>query len=201
MTPPSAERSRPGVASVRGALIAAALVGVIGAVVACGGRLSLSDYADEAETLVAEMNAEVDAAEADYEAGVPNPERLGAAMARRAAARAAFVAALAAMEPPEPARLLHETAIRIVTALGDAERAVATGAAAAAPGDEESLRPLLAQLEDADREAVAVCEAAQEAFDATADRKVLSDTYWIPAELKEVVDIAFRCTAAERGGG
>ncbi len=44
-----------------------------------------------------------------------------------------------------------------------------------------------------DNEGIALCIAAQEDFDATQDRQALSDTPWIPTEMREVVRVAYGC--------
>ena len=49
-----------------------------------------------------------------------------------------------------------------------------------------------------DAEAIALCRAAEAEFDATEDRAVFAETPWIPAELREVIEVAFRCAVEER---
>ena len=50
----------------------------------------------------------------------------------------------------------------------------------------------------ADADAVALCRAAQAEFDSTKERAALEGVPWIPADLKQVVRVAFGCTPEER---
>lgn len=50
----------------------------------------------------------------------------------------------------------------------------------------------------ADADAIAVCLAAQAEFDQTADRADLANAPWIPAEMKEVILVAFGCEVDDR---
>jgi hypothetical protein len=42
-------------------------------------------------------------------------------------------------------------------------------------------------------EAASLCEEFRANIDATADREVFADTPWIPGNMKEVVEVTFRC--------
>ena len=50
-----------------------------------------------------------------------------------------------------------------------------------------------------DQDAIAICQAAQARFDETTDREVLEDVSWVTAEMKDIIDVVFGCTAEERG--
>jgi hypothetical protein len=170
------------------------------AIGACGGGPSLTEYAAVVEDAVAAMNAEVDAAHAEFDSDVPTPARAGLLMDRRAAARSAFVAFLEDLEPPEEAEELHALALQVVDRLSNAEAALAAKAAATAPADLDLLwnSAEARQLEAVDESAVAMCNLAQETFDSTSEREGFSGSSWMPPALKEVVDVAFRCSADER---
>ena len=49
-----------------------------------------------------------------------------------------------------------------------------------------------------DAESLAICDAAQASIDATQDRDAFSDTPWIPPEMKEVIEVTFKCRAEDR---
>lgn len=107
-----------------------------------------------------------------------------------------------ALDPPEQAAELHEVALDILRRLTAAEAAM--GVKAAVYEDVSDLGEIWNSAAGRaaraiDEEAIAICQAGKAVFDDTADRKILADVAWISSELKEVVDVAFFCTAAERG--
>jgi hypothetical protein len=186
---------------VRLRILAAATVLGAGAA-ACGGGLSLGEYAATVESAVAEMNEQVDAAQTAFDAAAPVPASARELMERRAAARRGFLEVLNGLEPPAEAEELHHLAARIVDRLAGAEEAVAQ-LAARTPSDELASileSPQFASLEAVDAEAVAVCDAAQAVFDDTAEREAFDEVLWMPRGLKEVVDVAFRCRYEDRIG-
>ena len=54
-------------------------------------------------------------------------------------------------------------------------------------------------LEVATAGMIGFCLERQAEFDATADREVFADTAWIPAEMQEVVLVAFGCESLDGG--
>lgn len=90
----------------------------------------------------------------------------------------------------------HDTALQIMIRLAAAEAELAEVAAGGATVG--SLAALFQLPEGqgvaaAEGEAIALCQAAQADFDSAEDAR-LAGSVWIPAELKEVVSVAFRCT-------
>jgi hypothetical protein len=168
-----------------------------------GGGLTLTEYAAEIESIVSDMNREVDAASVEIEAGGATPAQVQLAFERRGAARARFVDELSTLEPPDQAEELHAASSSIVARLRDAELAMAARAATTPGMDATAIwqSPEFRALEDIDQEAIAFCELAQSAFDDTAEREAFRGSSWMPPELKEVVDVAFRCGSEEREGG
>jgi hypothetical protein len=165
--------------------------------------MSLEDYSGEVEALVEVMNRDVDGATATLDGPGVTTEDVAEAFKARSLSRARFVDALGDFEPPDEAAELHREALEIVERLGEAEGAVAARAASfpvgTAPAAVEQTEEARA-LDAIDAEAIALCELAEDAFDATAAREGFAGSSWMPAELKAAVDVAFRCTAAERGG-
>jgi hypothetical protein len=170
----------------------------------CGSdTLSLTDYAERVETEVTVMNTQLDDLLAELESEEQSVASTRAYFEGAAAARARFVTALEDLTPPQQAQRLHDEALAIVRQLRDANETLA--ALVATYSDPTQLAsldesPEVRALEAIDAKAVEMCHAAEASIDATSEREDLRDVAWLPSELKEVVEVAFRCTAAERGG-
>jgi hypothetical protein len=173
---------------------------VIGVAACGGGGLTLTEYASAVEDAVAHSGARFD----DIDAQLANPPSVDAARRlwdQRVVAREELLVDLRALDPPESAAELHEAALGIVSRLLEAEAALATRAATY---DNLSLIGQVWNTTEGravravDEEAVAICRAAQAAFDETTSREILVEVPWITSEMKEIVDVVFQCTSAER---
>ena len=171
-------------------------------VAACGGGHTLTEYGAGAEAAVAFMNARVDELDVAI-ADTASMDEVWALWDQRIAAREELVAEIRALDPPDSAAEMHKVAVDILSRLAAAEAAMAVHA-----GDETITH--LGEVWDTsegraaravDEEAIAICQAAHAFFDGTADRQILAEVPWIASELKEVVEVAFGCTATERGAG
>ncbi len=179
-------------------LVAAILVSAL-ALSACGGNSSLTDYATELESAVAEMNGRLDELDAEL-SETADIEQVRRYANERVAARYAFVGVLGELEPPSEVSDLHDIARDVMGRLADAESPLAdyvNGLDSAVAVDDFWATPLGDAARTADQESIEVCLAAQEEFD-TRERNELADTPWIPPELKEVVAVAFGCIADDR---
>ncbi|MGB5655819.1 MAG: hypothetical protein WBN35_04300 [Acidimicrobiia bacterium] len=179
-------------------LIAVTLISSL-ALSACGGGLSLADYAVELEAAVTEMNARLDELDAEL-AETGDLEEIKEYARERVEARYAFVAVLDGLEPPNDVSDLHTAAEDIIGRLVDAEAALADYVDGLEPGtDIGDLwgTPLGLAASPADEESIELCLAAQSELDTT-ERSDLAEVPWIPPELKEVVVVAFGCIAEER---
>jgi hypothetical protein len=168
---------------------------------ACGGGPSLSDYAEDIERLVHTMNGRLDEADRT-EPPHPTIEWVRASWAERAEARWDFVEAASEMEPPDSAADLHIATIDLVTELARAETALAELAASVGTMEEVGALadgPEAAAYDAVNARAIEFCQAAQAHFDATESAEAFTDTPFIPTEMQEVIIVAFRCTAEERG--
>ncbi len=179
-------------------LVAVTLVSAL-ALSACGGGASLTEYAAELESAVAEMNGRLDELDAELSetAGLEQVRRYAN---ERVAARYAFVGVLEELEPPSEVSDLHDTARDVMGRLADAESALAdyvNGLDSAMGVDDFWATPLGVAARTADEESIALCLAAQEELD-TRERSDLAGVPWIPPELKEVVVVAFGCIAVDR---
>lgn len=169
---------------------------------ACGSsETSLSEYATELETLVAQMNARLDLGTEALDTETPTVELIRTWADDRMVARNEFLTALKDLAPPEEAADLAAAAVETISALVEAEQQMV---------DEIQRIDELAALQQiwsspsgqaarvADQKAVEICQAAQAAMDSTTDRAQFVGTPWVPAELQDVVRVAFGCTAADR---
>ena len=179
-------------------LVAATLISSL-ALSACGGGLSLTDYAGELESAVSEMNGRLDELDAELsETG--DLEEIKEYARARVAVRYRFVAVLDELEPPSEVSDLHTAAEGIIGRLADAEAALAGFVDGLEPGADIGdvwETPLGLAARAADEESIELCLAAQSALDTT-ERRDLAEVPWIPPELKEVVVVAFGCIAEER---
>jgi hypothetical protein len=167
---------------------------------ACSGGVSVADYAEDVEALVVTMNARLDELDADLNQ-TQDLGRVQAHAEQRVAARSALVEGLAALQPPDGLAQLHGTALEIMKRVTAAEAAMADRIKNWT--SEADMEPIWETPEGvaaraADRDAVAFCLATQAEFDQTTGREELEDTPWIPAEMKEVILVAFGCEVADR---
>lgn len=163
---------------------------------ACGGHeTTLTEYAENIEDLVVTMNLQLDGLEEILNGSV-SLEDVHEYVTERMELRNGFIDALRELEPPDRLRDFHEQALDVITRLVDAEQLVADGALASdnvaeasAMWETEAGRAARA----ADEEAIEICKAAQETFDATEENAIAEGVPWIPNEMKEVVRVAFLC--------
>jgi hypothetical protein len=167
---------------------------------ACSSGLSVTEYGEELETLVATMNARIDRLDAEVE-GTLDPEVVRSYAVERVEARSVFLSSLRDLDPPDEIAALHGVAIGIIERLTAAESALADRVFTMDSIDGiDSIwgTPEGIAARTADAEAIELCLAAQSEFDDTAARAELSDVLWIPPAMKEVVVVAFGCIAADR---
>lgn len=179
-------------------LVAVTLMSAL-AMSACGGGVSLTEYAAELESAVTEMNGRIDELDAEL-SETADLEQIRRYANERVAARYAFLGVLGELEPPSEVSDLHDTARNVMGRLADAESALAdyiNGLDSATGIVDFWATPLGVAARSADEESIDLCLAAQEELD-TRERSDLADVPWIPPELKEVVVVAFGCIADER---
>ena len=179
---------------VRGLLAGACLVVVAAA---CGaGSLTLSEYAAVSEELATEVIGRLETLDAEWESQDPTVEGARAYWEGRVEARVAFLEGIEALNPPDEFAEMNATALDLFGRLVAAEEALAARVMASevvaehgAWWDTPEGKAVLA----VDEEAIAICRAGQAQFDATGGREALSETPWIPSQLKEAVRVAFGC--------
>lgn len=184
----------------RHAAAIAAVCALALAAVACSSELSLTEYGEQVESLVDDMNNTLDRLDAEAEAA-PSLEATRRYIQERVKARNTFVEGFGAIDPPEDAMELHDAALGIMGRLADAEAALAarvyeleTDVGMASIW----LTPEGIAARRADAAAIELCLSAQSEFDRTEMRKELGDVPWVPPAMKEVVLVTFGCIADER---
>lgn len=167
--------------------------------VACGGgTLTVSEYAAEAEKLVARMQAQFAVLDDEWESQTPSLEGALEYWDGRLAVRAEFLEGVEALVPPEPVAAQHAAALDVFTRFKEVDAALA--ARVAAMDEVSEHRQWLDTPEGAASlalldEVFAFCRASQAEYDATQSREGLEDVPWLPSEMTEVVSVAFGCPA------
>ena len=164
---------------------------------ACGGgSLTAPEYAEEIEGLVGAMEERFAEADAQWEAETPNLEGALRYWDERLDIREDFLEDIEALEPPPEVAQMHADSLEVFNRITEADIALA---ARVAEYDEVSAhrqwletpegQASLAVLEDV----YAFCRSSQEEFDATQDREDLEGVPWLPAEMRQVIKVAFGC--------
>ena len=174
-----------------------AVLAVLVVVAGCGGdRLTLTEFGEETEGLVAVMAAELGALDSEMESLATSVDGTKSYWDRRMQIRAGFLDDLRALEPPDEAVELHVIVIDVFGRLVDAEQALAdsvVGSGTVSTPSQWWSSPEANAARAADAAILDICEIVQSEFDETQRREELSETPWIPSRLKEVVRVAFHC--------
>jgi len=180
----------------RSAWICRPLVLVLVLVACSGDSLTMSEYSDEVAGLIQRVDGRLDAHAEELFSGDPSVEATHAYLDDRVAGYKEMVAVTGAIDPPDEVVDLHTALTAILATLLEAEEARATFAASVDSVDNLDLiweGPQSQAVRAAELEAIVLCYAAQERFDATEEREDLSDIPWIPPAMKEIVRTAFGC--------
>lgn len=174
-------------------------------VAACGGSsMSLTEYAEEVEAIVARVGSNLDRLDAERSSGAATVASEQRYWEGRVAARHRFLDEFGDLDPPEEVRSLHETALVLLTDVTKAEETVADRAREMeSPADIDRLwqGPEVAAWRALDLQSMELCNAAQAELDATSEREAFEGNLWVPPQLKEVVSVAFGCTPEQRRTG
>ncbi len=167
-------------------------------VAGCGGdHLSLTEFGEETETLGAVMAVEMGALDSEMESLASTVDGTKSYWDQRMRIRTGFLDDLRALKPPDEAVELHLIVIDVFAGLVDAERALAdsvVGSETASTPSQWWSTPEAEAARTADAALAGMCEIVQSAFNETQSRDVLSETPWIPSDVKEVVRVAFHCS-------
>jgi hypothetical protein len=167
------------------------------ALAACGGGpLTLSEYASEAESLVAGMEGDFARLDNEWESESPSIDRADEYWEGRLAVRYEFLESVRALDPPEAIAEQHAAALDVFGRMTAADEALATRVAGFDVITEHWQwvdTPEGQAAEAILEEVFAFCRASQADYDATKDRAPLQDVPWIPSAMSEVVSVAFGC--------
>jgi hypothetical protein len=164
---------------------------------ACGGgTLTPSEYAEQAERLVAEMEAQFASLDAEWESQVPTVDGAQSYWEQRLEIRAEFLEGVRGLKASEGVAAQHAAALDVFERITAADEALAARVATFDSVTEHwqwvdtpEGQAAEAVLEDV----FAFCRSSQEEFDATADRESLEDVPWVPPEMKKAITVAFGC--------
>ena len=161
-----------------------------------GGGLSLAEYNTEGMALGAAMEERIYVLDAEWDSQTATVEDVRTYWDERIAAYETALEGFEALEPTAEAAELHRTGMPLFTKLVAAESALAARVASS-----DTVTVPEQWWDTAEGEAVGVvaeeiysfCLIFQAMYDATVERIALSDVPWIPAGMKEVVQVDIGC--------
>jgi len=171
-------------------VLAASYLAVL--LVACGGGISLTEYAETLEVLAFDMRGQLEAGDAQV-SGTPTIETAREVITQALDIRAEFQADLTALDPPEQIASLHADLIDLHARILTAQEAFAARAATATSLEELDQSMEAQTYRATATESVSLCQEFQATIDATAAQAIFVDVPWIPGDLKEVVEATFGC--------
>jgi len=166
----------------------------------CASEISLSEYAKEVEALVTTMNARLDGLDAEF-IDAEDLDDVKEYARERVEARTIFLSSMKELDAPEAVADLHTEAITIMDRLVETEGTLSEMIQELdSVSDVESIwdTPEGVAARAADERAIVLCEAAQDTLDNTDSGSELEGVPWIPAEMKQIVRVAFGCHAELR---
>ena len=169
---------------------------------ACGaGTLTLTEYAESVEELVAEMAADFAAIDAEWLSEAPTIERALEYWDARLGIRHEFLDSVEELVPPERVLGQHNAALDVFTRITAADEALARSVAAWDTIEEHWQWVDTPEGRAADAilaEVYAFCRSSQEEYDATQKGEAFEETPWLSGDI-EVVKVAFGCPPADSG--
>ena len=166
--------------------------------------MSLTEYVDEVNAIVADARGEYDelldgpgggvlVAEGDDLLAYA-PDDLGTVLERIVELSEEVLGRARAIDPPELIEELHDTWFEVDdTAFTDAQAALAERARTAVDWYDLSDSPEMAAYRSALRADKEACVEFQATLDATEERGVFAETPWLPSEFQEIVDVLLGC--------
>jgi hypothetical protein len=161
-----------------------------------GGGLTLTEYAQQTETLIRGIDDRLDQAAEDLASKAPSVESTRDYLELRVVEYRRLIEDLTDLEPPDQVAELHHRFLDILARQLAAERQrvdVAEAVEDVADLDQVWEGPATQAIREIERDAIELCIAAQQAIDATEDREAFEGTPWIPREMAEVVTAAYGC--------
>jgi hypothetical protein len=166
-------------------------------IAACSSAtLSLAEYAETVEGLVAGMEDGFLSIDGAWEAREPSAEGAAEYWGRRLEIRADFLESVRSLDPPDAILSMHRQAVDVFERITEADRALAARVATFSSIDEHWSWVETPEGRAADavlEEVYAFCRASQDQFDLSEQAQALEDAPWVPAEMQQVVKVAFGC--------
>jgi hypothetical protein len=166
-------------------------------VTACGGDSStLSEYNQRGMALVAAMEKQISALDAEWNSHEPTVERARSYWTKRIEARDEALQGLEVLRAPDELTDLLGHGLDLFTEQITAEKALAIRVISfdTVTGPEQWWNtPEGKAVQALDDEINAFCQVVQARYDATIERVILSDVPWIPSDMKEMVQIDIGC--------
>ena len=166
-------------------------------VTACGGgSLTLSEYSEQGMAVVAVMEERIATLDAEWDSQTPTVERARTYWDRRLEARVEALEGLEGLNPPGEVAELAATGLDLFSRLLAAEEALAVRVGLFETVTEPEQWWTTAEgdaVRAVEDEIDALCQVFQARYDATIERVALSDVPWIPAEMKEIVQVDIGC--------
>ena len=157
---------------------------------------TVSEYAAEVEQLVAGMEVSFKAIDEEWESQPPSIDRAREYWDSRLRIRYDFLESITALRVPESVAEMHQSSLDVFSRITAADVALQERVASLDSitehwqwTDTPEGRAADAVLE----EVFGFCRASQDEFDATKERALFDDAAWLPAEMREVVRVAFGC--------
>ena len=161
---------------------------------ACGGGgLSLAEYVERLDSLAVELGGQLEAGDVQMSTGTPTLEDAQEVLTSAVAARTDFQEGVTALDPPEEFADVHTDFVEVHSRIIAAQEAFIARAATTATLEELDQSAEAEAYRAMGTEAASRCQEFRTRIDATTDREVFADTPWIPGDMKEVVEVTFRC--------
>ena len=161
-----------------------------------GGDLNLAEYKSEGMALATAMEERISVLDAEWDSQTATAADARTYWDQRIEAYETALGSFEALEPSAEAADLHRTGMELFAKLVAAESALAIRVASS-----DTLTAPEQWWNTAEGDAVGVveeeiysfCLIFQAMYDKTAERIALSDVPWIPAEMKEIVQVDIGC--------
>jgi hypothetical protein len=177
--------------------IVAVVVGLL--LGACGGTMSLTEYAEALETAAATASSRFDSVNATLNSADSTLEDAQLAAKDAAVIGSDLLADLEALDPPGELAELHALLLELDREVVAAQQVWAESADRAQSVADVVQSPEAQAMFRSNESALAACRRIQDALDATVEGAVFDDTPWIPSELKESISVALGCAPGSNG--
>ena len=171
--------------------VVAVVVGLL--LAACGGTMSLTEYAEALEAAAADASNRFDSVIATLNSADSTLQDAQLAVKDAAVIGSDLLADLEAMDPPAELAELHTLLLELDREVVAAQLVWAESADRAQTVADLLQSPEAQAMLRSNDSALAACRRIQDAFDATVEGAVFDDTPWIPSELKESISVALGC--------